>query len=40
MGREGIVASITAGTNSAGSKLMLERMLPSVDIEEEQDALG
>jgi hypothetical protein len=40
MDQEGIVAPTTAGTNSAGSKLMLERVLPSVNIEEEQDALG
>jgi len=38
--REGIFATRTAGRESAGSNLMLERVLPTVGIEEEQDALG
>jgi len=36
----GILGSTAAGRRSAGSKLMLEVVLPGVEIEEEQDALG
>jgi hypothetical protein len=36
----GDIPARTAGRESAGANLMLERVLPSVGIEEEQDALG